>query len=462
MGTNLFVDFLSSSKKDWENQAKKDLKGLAPNQVFQSKLWGTIPLKPLYALEDLTFPVQQGVFHAPSEIPGGSPRHWTNVVTVLPNETNADILTALENGAEGLILPLHGTEDLQELLEGVMPQYLAIYLLPLGNPVSAFQLFQEWLESRRVDGSSLHGGILWSPADQVFDQQQDLGLGVELLEELLELTEDYPNFKAFCIKTSRYSESGAHPVDALTFGLGELVEILDRVSCAPRTLFEKLFLESALGEHHFGEIGRQLAFRRLVQNLALLYQVELEEHELILFCQTGHWSQSILDAHTNTIRQTYQALSAVLGGANVLWVRPLDEENASAQERRIARNVSAILREEGYLDKVQNPSTGSYFLENLIADLVVEIQTAVTLLEQEGGWWKACQTGAIQSRVKKHRAKIQGEFLDKNQVKVGANTYPAPPSLTFNKPFLPFEEAAQELKPIRATYLVESLTFEAL
>ena len=57
---------------------------------------------------------------------------------------------------------------------------------------------------------------------------------------------------------------------------------------------------------------------------------------------------------------------------------------------------------------------------------------------------------------------IQGEFLDKNQVKVGANTYPAPPSLTFNKPFLPFEEAAQELKPTRATYLVESLTFEAL
>ena len=461
MGTNLFADFLFSSKKDWEKQAKKDLKGLAPNQVFQTRLWGSIPIKPLYALEDLTFPIPKGVFHSPSKIPGGSPRYWTNVVTVLPNETNADVLSALENGAEGLILPLYGTEDLPVLLAGVMPQYLAIYLLPLGNPIAAFQLFQDWLESIEVDGSSLHGGMLWNPADQVFDQHQDLGLGVELLEELLELTEDYPNFKSFCIKTSRYSESGAHPVDALTFGLGELVDILDRISVSPSAVFKNLFLESALGEHHFGEIGRQLAFRRLVQNLALLYQVELEEQELILFCQTGHWSQSILDVHTNTIRQAYQALSAVLGGANVLWVKPLHEENASTQERRIARNVSAILKEEAYLDKVQNPSTGSYFLENLVADLVVEIQTDLTLLEQEGGWWKACQTGTLQSRVKTHRAKIQGEFLDKNQVKVGANTYPAPPYLAFNKPFLPFEEAAQELKPTRATYLVESLTFEA-
>jgi methylmalonyl-CoA mutase len=299
----------------------------------------------LYALEDLGHPVKQRRFHAPSEFPGMPPRNWSNVVTVLPSDTNAEVLAALENGAEGLVLPLQGTEELQELLKGVLPQYISIYLLPLGNPLSSFQLFQDWVESTGVDGAALHGGMLWSPTDQVFDQQQDLGLGVELLEELLELTEGYPNFKAFCIKTSRYSESGSHPVDALTFGLGELVEILDRVSCAPRTVFEKLFLETAVGEHHFGEVGRQLAFRQLVQNLALLYQVELEEQELLLFCQTAHWSQSILDAHTNTIRQTYQALSAVLGGANVLWVKPLDEENATSQERRIARNVAAILKE---------------------------------------------------------------------------------------------------------------------
>jgi methylmalonyl-CoA mutase len=93
-------------------------------------------------------------------------------------------------------------------------------------------------------------------------------------------------------------------------------------------------------------------------------------------------------------------------------VKPLDEENATSQERRIARNVAAILKEEAYLDKVQDPSAGSYFLENLVADLVKETQTALTLLEQEGGWWNACKTGTLQNRVKANRAKIQGALLE--------------------------------------------------
>ncbi len=100
-------------------------------------------------LRILVNPVKQRRFHAPSEFPGMPPRLWTNVVTVLPSDTNADILLALENGAEGLVLPLHGTEDLQELLEGVMPQYISIYLLPLGNPVDAFQLLQDWVDQFR-------------------------------------------------------------------------------------------------------------------------------------------------------------------------------------------------------------------------------------------------------------------------------------------------------------------------
>ncbi len=462
MEQDLFSEFLNATKNDWLRQATADLKGKGEAQDLGSRLWDRIPLQPLYALEDLINPVKQRRFHAPSEFPGMPPRLWTNVVTVLPSDTNAEVLAALENGAEGLVLPLQGTEELQELLQGVLPQYISVYLIPLGNPVATFQLFQDWVDQTGADASALQGGMLWSPADQVFDHQQDLGLGVELLEELLELTEGYPNFKAFCIKTSRYTEAGSHPLDALTFGLGELVEILDRVSFAPRVVFEKLFLETAVGEHHFGEVARQLAFRQLVQNFALLYQVAVEEQELFLFCQSAHWSQSIVDAHTNTIRQTYQALSAVLGGANLLWVRPLEEEHASTQERRIARNVSAILKEEAYLDKVQDPAAGSYFLENLVSDLVQETQTALTKLEQEGGWWKACQSGKVQDRVKAHRAKVQGALLDKSQVKVGANAYAAPASLSYNKPVPPFEEAAHELKPTRATYLVESVTLDSL
>jgi len=189
MEQDLFSGFPNATKEDWLRQVTQDLKGKGQPESLGTSLWDTLPLQPMYALEDVQHAVKQRRFHAHSEFPGMPPRNWSNVVTVLPSDTNAEVLAALENGAEGLVLPLQGTEELQELLQGVLPQYISIYLLPLGNPVSAFQLFQDWVESTGVDGSALHGGMLWSPADQVFDQQQDLGLGVELLEELLELTE---------------------------------------------------------------------------------------------------------------------------------------------------------------------------------------------------------------------------------------------------------------------------------
>jgi methylmalonyl-CoA mutase len=460
MSHELFAAFPTSTKEDWLLQVAKESKGKVQGADLSATLWDRITLQPIYTQEDLQGPVQQHRFHPPSEFPGMPPRTWSNLVTMVPGDTNQDILKALENGADGLVLPLYGQENLQELLAGVLPQYLAIYILPLGNPIPALQVFLDWVDSCGIESTSLSGGMLWSPADPVFDQQLGLGLGVELLEELLEISAAYPSFKAFCIKTSRYTEAGGHPLDALVYGLGELVEVLDRVTVSPKIIFSALFLESSVAEQHFGEIARHLAYRALVLDFAKLYDVELAEQELPLFCQTSQWSKSVLDAHTNLIRQTYEAMSAILGGANFLWVRPFDEENASSMERRVARNVSNVLRDEAYLDKVQDPAAGSYFLESLVASLGAKLKQGLQRLESEGGWWKACQMGVLQERVKTHRSQIQSRLLDGTSTKVGANSYQAPPSLTYNKAFVPFEEASYQLKPTRAAYLVERLTFD--
>jgi methylmalonyl-CoA mutase len=462
MAHDLFAAFPPATKEDWLLQVAKESKGKVQGSDLGYTLWDSIPLQPLYTEEDRQDPVQQHSFHPVSEFPGMPPRRWTNLVTMVPGDTNQDLLQALENGADGLVLPLYGMENLSELLAGVLPQYIAIYILPLGNPIPALQTFLDWVGSCEIEPSALTGGMIWSPADPVFDQQLDLGLGVELLEELFEICAPYPAFKAFCIKTSRYTESGAHPLDALVYGLGELVEVLDKSSLSPSTVFSGLFLETSVAEQHFGEIARHLSFRALVQDLAKLYDVEIAEEELPLFCQTSQWSKSILDAHTNLIRQTYEAMSAILGGANILWVRPFDEENASPLERRVARNVSNVLKDEAYLDKVQDPAAGSYYLESLVAALRTELKQGLQRLESEGGWWKACQSGVLQARVKDYRAKVQGSLLDGTSTKVGANSYQAPPSLTYNKVLAPFEESSYQLKPTRAAYLVERLTIDSL
>ncbi len=52
-----------------------------------------------------------------------------------------------------------------------------------------------------------------------------------------------------------------------------------------------------------------------------------------------------------------------MGGANGLWVVPIQQDKANELELRIARNVSSILIHESYLDKVADPTAGSYYLD---------------------------------------------------------------------------------------------------
>ena len=462
MTNDIFLEFDPTSKSDWIAQATRDIKGKDFHLTLSSRLWDTIEQAPFYTLEDRPLESSQSRFHPKSELPGLSPRIWSNMVSVVSGDSNEEVLKSLENGAEGLVLHLYGFENLDEILKGVLPQYIPILIKPMGNPVQALSRFFEWADATGANPEELSGAMLWTSSDLSFDQNESFGLAIEILNELVEMTEPYPNFKAFAIQTSRYTESGGNPLDALVFGLGELIEILDKSGRQPEELFQKVLLEASVGEVHFGEIARLKAFRKAVVSLAELYQVPLNEEDIVLLARASHWSKSILDVNTNLIRQTYEAMAGVLGGANLLWTKPLQEENASDLDRRIARNVSTILREESYLDKVQDPAAGSFYLENVTNEILDFIPTQLSVLEEKGGFNKCLSTGYIHAAVRANREKIQNQVLENQLVKIGANKYPAPSSLQKNLDLELFEEKMHELKPTRATYLVELQTLAQL
>lgn len=66
----------------------------------------------------------------------------------------------------------------------------------------------------------------------------------------------------------------------------------------------------------------------------------------------------------NLIRQTIQTLSAVLGGANSVFLETFDKKD-STQSVRLARNIGLLLKEESYLDQFRDAAKGSYLLEQM-------------------------------------------------------------------------------------------------
>jgi methylmalonyl-CoA mutase len=114
---------------------------------------------------------------------------------------------------------------------------------------------------------------------------------------------------------------------------------------------------------YFVEIAKLRAVRLLFTQLAWSYGVadyttqDVDIHAITTL-QTGK------DVNYSLISNTTQAMSGIIGGANTLTVTPHQTENLEFAER-IARNVSNLLREESYFDKVAAPSNGAYFIDQL-------------------------------------------------------------------------------------------------
>lgn len=457
MTRDLFEEFSPSNKDAWINQAIKDLKGKDFDQSLKSKLWENIELAPFYTKEDLIgLPkLPENSFEGAPEIKGFGSRNWVNYVAINANTANAEVINALENGANGIILHLKGDENLNEILKGVQPEYISILVKPMAEPLDAMQTFLTWIENSKVEESNLSGGLLWSPMDMLFEDKKNLDEAILVLKDVLAICPKSSNFQAFHFNFSRYAEAGATGLDEMIFGFGEIVELIAQSGIDPKVIFEKSGFYTAIGDFHFPEIAKLKAIRFFAAELAFQYYIDLKPRDVFIFAKTSGWSKSTLDVHTNLIRQTYEAMAGVLGGANGIWVAPLLYENSSELELRIARNVSSILVHESYLDKVADPAAGSYYLDSLVTKIMAKIKNGLQDSEKKGGWKLQFELNEIQRTVRQSRSNQQDQILSGKVTKIGVNKYPASQKLKYDLEFLPIDEQPKELKPNRASYLAE-------
>ena len=122
----------------------------------------------------------------------------------------------------------------------------------------------------------------------------------------------------------------------------------------------------SLNDDYFPSIAKIRALKSLWQQILTAWNTDLKlvpniEVHLTQNAQTD-------DENYNKIKATTQAMSAVIGGANRLYIYPSDSfknENGTVFSRRIALNVQHLLQQESYLNRVIDASAGSYFIEEL-------------------------------------------------------------------------------------------------
>jgi methylmalonyl-CoA mutase len=151
-----------------------------------------------------------------------------------------------------------------------------------------------------------------------------------------------------------------------------------------------------IGSNYFLEIAKLKAFRILWKNKT--------GKDAYIFTTTDTSNKKEKFAYNNILRSTTECMSAIFGGANAIMLNSYNStfENTTNFSERISRNQQIILRKESYLDKVEDPTKGSYYIDYLIQQLLRDFEINNELDEKPATKkWESPEGIQIQNRYTK-------------------------------------------------------------
>ncbi len=147
------------------------------------------------------------------------------------------------------------------------------------------------------------------------------------------------------------------------------IETLADLGIHPSETLPHLHFNIEVGTDYFFEIARIRVLRALWLVICRQYVADYQSPAFIHAANKKVAPEK--DGYYEMIRQTTQALSAVIGGADSLGLvaHVAVAERSQGFQERIARNVQLILQHESHLDRITDPSAGSWYLETITAQL---------------------------------------------------------------------------------------------
>lgn len=362
MKNALFEGFQPQSVEIWTEQLKKDLRG----EPLDRLMWKTqgISGKPFYTAEDLDFEVfNYNNFSDNSGLLGD--RFWVNYQPIKVEDfkaANQKALDALANGANGILFELTSTPDLEILLKDIQPEYCHLsFKLHSSLEAKGFaELYQSYLKAKGVGKVS---GYMAGQSHSLSKIEGLRTLGIEVPKE-------------------------NHTALELALAMSNAIEAIDHFTEAGASAEEclhQVFFKVSITNDFFLEIARHRALRRLFSAIVSAYGIKQANLEIV--SQAGPWEADIDDPHSFMLHATTQAMSAILGGTDALIVQPFYNvfPTKTSLAERIARNISSILSEESYLNKMVDPAAGSYYIEHLTNTLYNDALALLKKIEATGG-----------------------------------------------------------------------------
>ena len=437
MSTNqaegFFSEFPSVSKTEWEELIKNDLNGADYRETLK---WDTLEgfsIAPFFTRDDFL----KKEFVAPTiQTSKWMCCEW--ITDSSPTAANRSIKKALEGGADACLIRSRITAESDESIykiSGVSVQSVAdMELLIDGIDPHAELIFDCGMAAPATLAMLRNCGKNLNPVSAVFDPLTEAAktgcLPAEKpeLKLIIENLSEYSGHDILCADASFYHNAGS----SITWELGIALAIGSDYLAMVGEPFrlktaENMFLRLGIGPLFFPEIAKFRAIRILWPKMLHAWGI-VKQSPLRIFAETGKTNKPITDPHNNLLRSVSEAMSAVIGGADLLMVHPFDTVTGDSgpNSLRLARNIQHILREEARFSITDDPSSGSYYIEYLTDTIARKAWEAFQLIEREGGFLQSLKNGLIQQQVQQSKEIKEKAYHSVRRVLTGTNQYANP------------------------------------
>ena len=469
-------DFAAPTREQWEaevlkvlNRRRPEGKELSIDQAMKRLRTVTVDgltIEPLYteSADPLGLPGAMP-FTRGATVKSGEMSAWD--VRALHEDpdvefTHAQVVSDLERGVTSVWLRVGAdgipVDQVGAVLAGVDPSLAPIAGSSSDDQVAAAKALVSFFKDAGAATARGNLGLDALALAAVSGAAPDLTPHAEWVQAVLA---ELPGVRALTVDVLPYDNAGAGDVDQLAFAIATGVAYLRDLEAAgvdAAAAFGQIEFRVSASADEFLTIARLRALRRLWARIGEVSGVPADARGAVQHAVTSWRMVTRDDPWVNLLRGTIATFSAAVGGAEAITCLPFDTAQGLPDEfsRRMARNTQLIAAEESNVGRVNDPAGGSWYVENLTADLAGQAWASFQAIEAAGGMVAALESGLVAEKIAASNAERTKRLASRKQPLTGVSMFP----LKDEQPLAIKARAAvtaSGLKPVRDSEVFEAL-----
>ena len=437
----LFSEFPPVSTEEWLEKVTTDLKG----GDFEKKLvWKTnegFKVQPFYRASDIEG--LKSTDALPGEFPflrgnKKSDNSWLvrqSIVVTDFKEANAKAVKLTEKGVDSFCFRIKGKdvnkENILTLIDGINPEAIEInFCTCQKKSLELAEIVMAEYAAKNYNAEKVQGSINFDAINTILSKGKDVENWKEIAKALIETCAAFPKFRPISVNALSLNNAGSYIFQELGYALAwgnEYMNTLTEMGVSADAAAKAIKFNFGISSNYFMEIAKFRAARMLWAEIVKQYEPKCDcSCKMIAHAETSSFNLTLFDSHVNLLRTQTESMSAAIAGIHSMTVTPFDKAYAEPAEfsEHLARNQQLLLKEECHLDKVVDPSAGSYYIETLTASIAEQAWKLFTDVENAGGMLEAAHAGTVQDSINASNTARHEAAAKRREILLGTNQFP--------------------------------------